>query len=232
VDLGVLERTDRVWVSDCIDPLDRQQMNRWTTQLVPPEMMGSHIASGRSHTTGRVHDLAFRAASAVFGHLGIEWDLAEATDIELSQLRDWIAFFKEERSLLLGGDLVRLDFPDPTISAHGVVAPDRSRAIYEIASIGRSEAVSVGRLRLPGLEPQRSYRVTPVMPGGAPHGMQAPPWWHLAEGTHQAGTTSSEVGPAEAEGAVFTGASLASVGLRAPGLLPDQAAIFRVEAVG
>jgi alpha-galactosidase len=64
VDLGVLERTDRVWVSDCIDPLDRQQMNRWTTQLIPTELMGSHIASRRSHTTGRVHDLSFRAATA------------------------------------------------------------------------------------------------------------------------------------------------------------------------
>ena len=45
VDLGVLERTDRIWVSDCIDPLERQQMNRWTSQLVPPELLGSHIAS-------------------------------------------------------------------------------------------------------------------------------------------------------------------------------------------
>ena len=47
VDLGVLERTERVWVSDCIDPLERQEMHRWTTQLIPPELMGAHIASGR-----------------------------------------------------------------------------------------------------------------------------------------------------------------------------------------
>ena len=53
---------------------------RWTTQLIPPELMGSHIASGRSHTTGRDHDLGFRAGTAIFGHLGIEWDLAEASD--------------------------------------------------------------------------------------------------------------------------------------------------------
>ena len=65
VDLGVLERTDRVWVSDCIDPLERQQMNRWTAQLLPPELLGSHIASPRSHSTGRRHDLSFRAATAV-----------------------------------------------------------------------------------------------------------------------------------------------------------------------
>ncbi|MCW2802878.1 MAG: alpha-galactosidase [Propionibacteriaceae bacterium] len=218
VDLGVLERTDRVWVSDCIDPLDRQQMNRWTTQLIPPELMGSHIASGRSHTTGRVHDLAFRAASAVFGHLGIEWDLAQATEDELAQLRDWIAFFKAERSLLLGGDLVRLDFPDPTVYAHGVVAPDRSRAIFEIASVGRSEAVSVGRLRLPGLDPERRYLVRPVLPGGAPHGLQPPAWWRVGEG--------------EPAGSVFTGAALAYAGLRAPGLPPEQAIVLRVDAVG
>ena len=62
VDLGVLERTDRVWVSDCIDPLERQHIMRWTTQLVAPEYLGSHIASGRSHTTGRVHSLSSAAA--------------------------------------------------------------------------------------------------------------------------------------------------------------------------
>ena len=39
VDLGVLERTDRVWVSDCIDPMERLTMHRWTTQLIPPELM-------------------------------------------------------------------------------------------------------------------------------------------------------------------------------------------------
>ena len=54
-------------------------MNRWTAQLIPLELMGSHIASGRSHTTGRLHTLSFRAHSAPFGHLGIEWDLAEAS---------------------------------------------------------------------------------------------------------------------------------------------------------
>ena len=80
VDLEVLGIASRIWVSDNIDPHDRQQMLRWTTQLVPPEMMGSHIASGRSHVTGRSHDLGYRAGTALFGHLGIEWDLREASE--------------------------------------------------------------------------------------------------------------------------------------------------------
>jgi alpha-galactosidase len=211
VDLGVLERTERVWVSDNIDPLDRQQMNRWTTQLIPPEMMGSHIASGRSHTTGRVHDLSFRAASAVFGHLGVEWDLAEATESELAELGAWIAFFKQERELLLGGDLVRVDFPDPTVFAHGLVAPDQSRALFSVASMAQSAVVSVGRIRLPGLTAQRRYRVEPVQVGSPPSGLHAPFWWE--------------------QGAVLSGAALASAGVRAPSLHPEQAALIRVTAV-
>ena len=111
----MLERADRVWVSDCIDPLERQEMHRWTTQLVPPEMLGAHIASGRSHTTGRRHDLNFRAATAIFGHLGIEWNIALASAEELHELGAWIRLFKQHRGLLLGGDMVRLDFPDETL---------------------------------------------------------------------------------------------------------------------
>ena len=98
VDLGVLERTDRIWVSDNIDPLDRQQMLRWTTQLVPPEIMGSHIASGCSHTTGRRHDLSFRAATALFGHLGVEWDLRSVSPAERMELITWIRFHKAHRA--------------------------------------------------------------------------------------------------------------------------------------
>jgi hypothetical protein len=45
------------------------------------------------------------------------------------------------RGLLMGGDLMRLDSPDPHIFAYGVVAPDRSSAIYTVAFIGQSEVM-------------------------------------------------------------------------------------------
>jgi hypothetical protein len=48
-------------------------MMRWTQQLIPPELLGSHIASGISHTTGRAHDLNFRRrprCSAIWGSSG------------------------------------------------------------------------------------------------------------------------------------------------------------------
>ncbi|MEU7908000.1 alpha-galactosidase [Actinoplanes sp. NPDC049118] len=214
VDLGVLERADRVWVSDNIDPHDRQRMLRWTAQLVAPEYLGSHIASGRSHVTGRRHDLGFRAATAVFGHLGIEWDLAEATPAETAELSEWIAFYRQRRDLLLGGDIVRMDGYGDRILVHGVVAPDRSRALFAMAitdSIAPDPAV---RLRLRGLDPDRRYRIRPLLVGPGPSGLVPPPWWGEDGG-----------------GRILSGAALEHAGVACPRVHPDQAVLYGVDGI-
>ena len=210
VDLGVIEHTARVWVSDDIDPLERQQMHRWTQQLLPPEMLGSHIASGRNHTTGRVHDLAFRAGTALVGHLGIEWDLAGATAEESLALTEWIALYRELRPLLHGGDLVRSDEVDDSRLVYGTVSPDRQQAVFFLASIGRSEVSGTGRVTFRDLDPDTSYRVDPVVIG-AGHDLVRPDWWS---------------GPR-----VFSGRVLGTVGLQPP-LMPAEGVVpFRVTAV-
>jgi alpha-galactosidase len=230
-----LERTDRIWVSDCIDPLERQQMMRWTSQLLPPELLGSHIASGRSHTTGRVHDLSFRAATAIFGHLGIEWDLTAATAQELADLREWISFYKANRRLLMGGDPVRVDFPDPTVVAYGILAPDRSNAIYMVALIGRSEVKLPGRLRLPGLDPHRRYRVRPIVVGRPPSGLNPPPWWGANTSEFEPYGEHRALGwglPADGgAGLVLSGAALASTGVMAADMHPEHAILYQAEAL-
>ena len=75
IDLEILERTDRVWTSDSNDPLERQQIQRWTGLLVPPELLGAHVGAAHAHTTHRTHTLAFAAGTALFGHFGMELDL-------------------------------------------------------------------------------------------------------------------------------------------------------------
>ncbi|PVZ55176.1 alpha-galactosidase [Arthrobacter sp. H-02-3] len=232
VDLGVLEHTDRVWVSDNIDPHDRQTMLRWTTQLLPPEYMGSHIASGRSHTTGRQHDLAFRAGTAIFGHLGVEWDLAKASPEEISGLRRWIAFYKQERSLLLTGDVVRMDGHDSNALFHGVVSRDRSRAIFAAVALDSLYPDPAGRLKLRGLDPDATYRVEPVFPGTTPSGLLPPEWWgqpaasgRAIERTSLRGTTQDDL---TFPGATFPGNVLSKVGVASPRIHPDQVVLYRV----
>ena len=231
VDLGILEHTQRVWISDCIDPLERQQMHRWTAQLIPPEMMGAHIASGRSHTTGRNHDLNFRASTAVFGHLGVEWDLARASSEELEELAQWIAFYKKHRRLLLTGELVRLDTPDRFWNAHGIVAGDGSAAIFSFAYLDRADVGSPGRLPLPGLDPDRRYRVEPLLIGAPPHGVRPPLWWGVHRSNTGYGDVPIQLVGDDVSGVVMSGRALAKVGLMAPIIDPEQAVLYVATAV-
>jgi alpha-galactosidase len=167
IDLAVLERTERVWTSDMTDALSRQRIQRWTGQLVPPEYLGAHISAEASHQTGRHLPLPFRAATAFFGHFGIEWDLTEATDEQRAVIADWIALYKQHRALLHAGRVVRVDHPDEAVWVHGVVATDRSAAVIALVQMDESMHHSPAPVRLPGLDPARTYRVTRIDPHGA-----------------------------------------------------------------
>jgi alpha-galactosidase len=213
VDLEVLEHTDRVWGSDVIDPLERQQIQRWTAQLLPPELVGSHVGAPRSHTTGRTHDLAFRAGTALFGSFGIEWDLTAASVVERSELASWVALYKQLRELIHTGEVVRAPQHDPSFAVHGVVAQNRSDALFALVQLTTPETSVPGVVRLPGLDPTRRYRVQLQPPGDLPahlRGITPPPWL--------------------AEGVTLPGSALSRAGLRAPALYPEQLLLIRAEA--
>nr|WP_241830714.1 alpha-galactosidase [Agromyces atrinae] len=213
VDLGILQHTDRVWASDCIDAHERQQIQRWTAQLIPLELIGSHVGEERAHTTGRRLDLSFRAASAVFGHFGIEWDLRTASADELAELREWVAFYKNMRPLLHTGTLVRRDLEDGALWMQGVVSPELDRAIFAISLRDRPATWPAGSVRLPGLDATRTYRVSAAGPGAlrTVDPRIVPAWW--------------------TEGLVLSGASLAAAGVQIPALQPDHTALLLVDEV-
>src|ERR1022692_3625276 len=140
----------------------------WTGQLAPPEYCGAHVSAPVSGQTGRHLPLALRAATALFGHFGIEWDLTAADEASLAELAGWIRLYKTHRPLLHSGRVVRLDVPDDAMLIHGVVAADRSAALMSYVQLGESGHTRSAALRVPGLEPARAYRVTDVTPGSGP----------------------------------------------------------------
>jgi alpha-galactosidase len=164
VDLGVLERTDRVWGSDNIDPVERQSIQRWTSLLIPYELIGAHIGSSPAHISGRATDLSFRAATALFGHAGIESDLTGWDPAGLARLAGWIEAYKRLRPLLHTGEVVRLDHPDPAAWVHGVVSADRSHALFAFVQLSSSVFESPAALRFAGLDPDAAYALE-VQPG-------------------------------------------------------------------
>ena len=211
IDLGILERTDRVWPSDCNDALERQQIQRYTQLLVPPELVGSHVGAHRAHTTGRTHDLDFRAATAWWGHLGIEWDLTTASGADLAQLRRWVDLYKQHRTLLHNGVAVVADHPDPAVWVQGVVARDRSEAIFGVVTVDRSTTWPPGRVRLPGLDPERRYLLRPLPPADRyPGAVQFPGWWD--------------------GGVTMSGRALDRVGVQIPAMFPETAHLIRASA--
>jgi len=161
-DLAILERTARVWTSDCNDALDRQRIQRGFSYLLPPELMGAHIGPPNAHTTGRTHTLGFRAATAFCGHLGIEWNVLSASQEDRDRLARIIELHKQHRSLLHTGRVVRYDHPDPAIMANAVIAHDQSEALVSFAQIATSDSLATGALRITGLAPDRVYDVAIV----------------------------------------------------------------------
>ncbi|MDL9978396.1 alpha-galactosidase [Microbacterium sp. ASV49] len=211
IDLGVLERTQRVWPSDCNDPHERLEIQRWTGMLVPPERQGTHIGAEESHTTRRVHPLEYRAEKAIWGHLGIETNLLEVDEETRARLAAWIAFHKQHRALLHSGFVVHADAIDPACRLEGVVAADRGEALYAFSVTERPRTWPVGRIGLPGLDDDRLYAVALVSPDGARPSGEPVPW--LADGIR------------------LPGRVLRAVGLEMPSLDPDRSVLLHARAV-
>ena len=211
VDFGVVDYVDRFWVSDNNDALARQQIQRWTMQFMPPELLGTHIGPTPGHQTGRALSLSFRAVTALFGHAGIEWDITKLSSEELKSLKSWSDYYKSKRSLIHSGKVIRADYPDENHYLHGVIA--NNEAIFSYVQLQPIKTSHAPNLRFPGLERDKNYRIKVVEPAGRTGMMLIqPPNW-------------------VAEGAVATGAALIEIGLTAPILQPAQALLIEITAI-
>lgn len=212
IDLGMAQHVDRFWTSDCNDAADRQRIQRYTQFAIPPELLGSHIGPTKSHTTLRVHELSFRAVTALFGHAGLEWDITQCTQEELAHLKSWASYYKANRDLLHSGTMVRVDRVDETSFVHGVVSKDQRKAIFAYVALGTQGGSRPAGIRFAGLSENTNYKVKAVFPAGEPKFLQRAQVQWL-------------------EGVELTGSALMHMGLRAPILFPDNAFLIEIEAI-
>jgi len=212
VDLGMIGRVDRVWASDTIDALERQEILRGLSLTLPLEFIGGHIGSRVAHTTGRRHSIAFRGLTALFGHLGVEWNLIDASEGELKTLSEIVALYKRSRDLLHSGTLVYCDLAqplvDPSANSYGVIAADRSEALFTYVQLRSERHQTPDIIRITGLDPDANYRVSVIDIAGGVHGMarRQPEW-----------VTSS---------VTMRGIDLEVIGLQPPAIVPESAVLF------
>lgn len=214
-DMGVLAHTDRVWTSDSNDALDRQSIQRGASFFLPSEVMGCHVGPARCHVTGRRLSMDMRAATAFAGHMGLELNLLTERQADLDTLKSAIALHKHHRALLHDGDLVRIDTA-PQLVANGVVARDRSEALYSVAYVLSDLQVLPERLRFSGLDPARNYLVKLIWPTS----------WQAIKGP-----SAIEMLGLNDEGAMFSGAALMHGGLQLPHSYPETCLLFYAIAV-
>ena len=209
IDLGVIDYVDRFWTSDNNDALERQTIQRWTSQVIPPEMLGTHIGPTHGHQTGRTLELSMRAITALFGHAGIEWNITQATAEERANLATWAKYYKDNRALLHSGKSVRIDYPDEHGYLYGVISADTKKSIFAYVQLTPTVTIHPASLKFAGLDAAANYSVKAVYPAGKPRFMLiTPPQWM--------------------DGITMSGSALATIGVSAPILAPANAVLIEI----
>ena len=220
VDLAILSLADRIWASDCVDPVERADIQRYTSLLVPPEMIGEHVGASPAHSTHRATSQQMRMAMAFFGHLGIEWNLLKEPQSALDELGVWVDTYKRHRADCAHGTVIHGDEAAPAVRVDGVVSASGERAVYRFTQLTTSQTYPAAPVRLLGLDPDSDYLIQPLacnIGSGEPF--------------TQIGNGQSELGWWNSQGGVMNGGALAAFGRRPPCIHPANAVLFSATRV-
>lgn len=212
IDFGVLRHTHRVWTSDCTDALERLEIQRGASRLLPPELLGSHVSASPNHQTHRKLTLGFRALVAMAYHFGVELNPLEMNADEMAELSGWIALHKRLRPLLHSpGAAFQLEPLDGRY-VWGAASPDTIVAV--VAQGPQMVAEYPAPLRLPVEGKAGLWRIAVIHPA-------KPDFIRLSEGQEALLSGKRH----------FTLDSLRTAGLPLPMLRPESGFLIEIEQV-
>ncbi len=174
-------------------------------QMLPPGLVWQPALDEPDDATSS----AYRAISAFFGRLGLGIDLRKQPPGNLRAIHRWLTLYKKFRALLHSGITVRSDESDRGFAAHGVVADDRSEALFALVWLER--ALNSRRVRIDGLDLATLYRIEVI--GARPGEAQS-------------------VTPSWASGApALTGRALGAAGIPLPPARRGSALLLHLQSV-
>ncbi|MGH1576373.1 alpha-galactosidase [Planktotalea sp.] len=168
IDFGILSRTQRVWLSDSNDALERLRMQHDAALFLPMVVTGSHVGPRHCHTSGRTLDISLRAWVAAQRHMGFEMDPRELTEHEVTVLKDVTSWWKANRNWLERADILRLDSPDPAVIAEQQLAEDDTRFVIFAGKAATSAQIAPRPLRATRLDPDANYDICLLNKATAP----------------------------------------------------------------
>jgi len=159
IDFEILKRTQRVWLSDSNDALERLRIQHNAALFLPSAVTGSHVGPRVCHTSGRTSNMAFRAWVAAQRHMGFEMDPRELTADEAQILQQVTNWWKTNRDWMMQADILRLDSDDPNVIAEQQMSQSGDRFVVFAGRAGASDQILPRPLCLTGLDPAASYRL-------------------------------------------------------------------------
>lgn len=159
IDYGILKHTQRVWLSDSNDALERLRIQHQAATFLPAIVTGSHVGPRHCHTSGRVHTMNFRAWVAAQRHMGMEMDPRELTKEEAGQLKRVVIWWKQQRDWLLHADILRLDTSDEVVLAEQHLSATKEQFVVFAGKSDTSVQISPRPLALAGLDAQARYEI-------------------------------------------------------------------------
>ena len=211
-DAGIAPYVHRFWTSDNIDAVARVGMQGGFLAFLPPEIMGSHVGASPAHATGRSQALAFRAAIACTGHLGVELDPDGLDEADHHELTRWIEFYKSWRHVLHGH---RVDLGEGPDGLRWQAQGDEHEKLLFCIRTDPPQHRRPQSLRLPFAQEFANWRVTLL---------------EVAEQTGHGLPRGALFDRMSREPVTFSGSWLAQSGLPMPLQKAESVAIFWLEA--
>ncbi|WP_341212828.1 alpha-galactosidase [uncultured Limimaricola sp.] len=202
IDAGILARTQRVWLSDSNDAIERLRIQHDAALFLPAAITGSHVGPRHCHTSGRVLSMPMRAWVAAQRHMGFEMDPRELSEDEAQVLTRVTAWWKANRDWTMRAEIHRLDSADASVIAEAQISEASDRFVVFAGRAATASQILPRPLRLTGLDPEALYRLELANPQDL--------------GPLSRGDIALKAGPIE-----LPGAHLMSHGLQLPAAFPD-----------
>lgn len=160
IDYGILEHTQRVWLSDSNDALERLRIQHEALLWLPIHVTGSHVGPKVCHTSGRELPMSFRAWVSAQRHMGFEMDPKELSTEDKVCLKSVTQWWKKNREWMMSANILRLPCIDKTVIAEIQVNLQGDHFVVFAGQSSASELSSSVPLVLAGLDSKSMYNIS------------------------------------------------------------------------
>lgn len=160
IDYGILEHTQRVWLSDSNDALERLRIQHEALLWLPIHVTGSHVGPKVCHTSGRELPMSFRAWVSAQRHMGFEMDPKELSSEDKVILKSVTQWWKKNREWMMSANILRLPCIDKTVIAEIQVNLQGDHFVVFAGQSSASELSSSVPLVLAGLDSKSMYNIS------------------------------------------------------------------------